>query len=137
MLAIIIEPAKIVGQIEGVVPHLVGGGLFILQYVDDTIIFVEHDLEKLRNLKLILSAFEQLSWLKINFHINELFCFREAQYEAILYAKLFGCGKGQLPINYLGIPIHYRRITNAKWKHVKVRLQKRLSTWKGFSLAED
>jgi hypothetical protein len=34
---------------------------------------MEHDLEKAQNLKLILSAFEQLSGLKINFHKSELF----------------------------------------------------------------
>ena len=36
----------------------------------------------------------------------------------------------QFPITYLGIPIHYRRLTNAEWKHVEERLQKRLSSWK-------
>ena len=82
MLAIIIERAKSDGQIEGVVPHLVDGGLFILQYADDTILFMEHDMEKEKNLKLILSAFEQLSRLKINFHKSELFCFGDAQEEA-------------------------------------------------------
>jgi hypothetical protein len=53
-----------------VIPHLVDGGLSILQYADDTIIFMEHDLEKAKNLKLILSAFEQLFGLKINFRVN-------------------------------------------------------------------
>jgi hypothetical protein len=37
MLAIIIEHAKVDGQIEGVVPHHVDGGLSILQYADNTI----------------------------------------------------------------------------------------------------
>ena len=82
MLAILIEHAKSEGQIEGVIPHLVDGGLSILQYADDTILFMEHDIEKGRNLKLILSAFERLSGLKINFHKSELFCFGEAQAEA-------------------------------------------------------
>ena len=36
MLAIMIERAKVDGQIEGVVNHLVDGGLSILQYADDT-----------------------------------------------------------------------------------------------------
>jgi hypothetical protein len=54
MLAIIIEDAKVDGQIERVVPHLVDGGLYILQYTDDTILFTKHDLEKSRNLNLIL-----------------------------------------------------------------------------------
>ena len=131
MLAVMIERAKVDGQIDGVVNHLVDGGLSILQYVNDTILFMDRDLKKARNLKLILSAFEQLSGLKINFHKSELFCFGEAQDEAHLYAELFGCGLGQFLITYLGIPIHYRRLTNVEWKHIKETLQKRLSSWKG------
>ena len=99
MLAVMIDRAKLDGQIEGVIPHLVDGGLSILQYVDDTILFMEHDLEKAMNMKLILSAFEQLSGLKINFHKSELFCFGKAQEDASLYAELFGCAQGQFPIN--------------------------------------
>jgi ABC-type phosphate transport system ATPase subunit len=48
-------------------------GLSILQYVDDTIIFVDHDIEQARNMKLIICMFEQLSGLKINFHKSEVF----------------------------------------------------------------
>jgi hypothetical protein len=59
-LAVMIEHVKSSGQIEGEIPHLVDGGLSILQYADDIILFMEHDLENPRNLKLILSAFEQL-----------------------------------------------------------------------------
>lgn len=92
---------------------------------------MEHDIEKARNLKLILSAFEQLSGLKINFHKSELFCFGEAQDQANLYADLFGCGQGEFPISYLGIPIYYRRLRNAEWKLIEERLQLILSSWKG------
>jgi hypothetical protein len=51
-----------------------------------------------------LLAFEQLSGLKINFHKSELFYFGDAQDEENHYAELFGCGFGQFPICYLGIP---------------------------------
>src|ERR1041385_4306546 len=105
MLAIMIERAKLDGQIEGVVPHLVDGGLSILQYADDTILFMDHDLDKAVNLNLILSVFEQLSGLKINFHKNELFCFGESQEAATQYAKIFRCEQGQFPIKYMEIPI--------------------------------
>jgi hypothetical protein len=113
-----IERAKNDGLIEGVIPHLIDGGLSILQYVDD----MEHDLEKALNLKLILLAFEQLSGLKINFHKSELFCFGEAQDEVNSYSDLFGCGQGQFPMRCLGIPIHYRILTLAEWKLVEERL---------------
>jgi hypothetical protein len=53
MLAIIINRAKNNGQIARVVPHLVDNGLSILQYVDDILIFMEDDLEKAKNLKLL------------------------------------------------------------------------------------
>jgi hypothetical protein len=89
---------------------------------------MNHDLEKARNLKLILSAFEQLSGLKINFHKSKLFCFGEAKVDANLYAELFGCGLGYFPISYFGIPIHYQRLMLAEWKHVEERLQKRHSS---------
>jgi hypothetical protein len=112
ILAIMIEHAQADGPIEGV-------------------ILMEHDLEKARHLKLILSGFEKLSGLKINFHKSKFFYFGEAQDEAIAYVGLFGCGQGQFPMRYLGIPIHYKRLTNAEWKLVEGRLQKRLSSWKG------
>jgi hypothetical protein len=46
MLAILIERAKNDGQVGGLIPHLVEGGISILQYADDTILFLEHDLQK-------------------------------------------------------------------------------------------
>jgi hypothetical protein len=91
MLAMMIERAKVDGIIEEVIPHLMDGGLSILQYADDIVTFMGHDFEKARNLKLILSGFE-LSDLKINFHKSELFCFDEPQDEVNVYADLCGCG---------------------------------------------
>jgi hypothetical protein len=45
MLALLINRAKADGQIRGVLPHLIDDGLSILQYEDDTIIFIDHDPE--------------------------------------------------------------------------------------------
>jgi hypothetical protein len=135
MLAILIERAKADNQVSGVVPHLVDGGLSILQYADDTILFMEHDLEKARNMKLLLCAFEQLSGLKINFHKSEFFCFGEADENRAFYTELFGCNLGDFPMQYLGIPIHYRKLSNADWKRVEERFEKRLSSWKGKHLS--
>jgi hypothetical protein len=49
MLTLLINRAKI----DGVIPHLVDDGLSILQYVDNTIIFLDHTLSK----KKIVSSF--------------------------------------------------------------------------------
>ena len=60
-------------------PHSVEDGLSILKYADDTLIFMEGNLEQARNMKLLLRAFEQLSGLKINFHKSEMFCYGDAK----------------------------------------------------------
>jgi hypothetical protein len=85
MLAVIISRAKEAEQVHGVVPHLVDEELSILQYADDTIIFIDNDLERAKNMKLLLCVFEQLLGLKINFHKSELFCYGAAKDNPIEY----------------------------------------------------
>jgi hypothetical protein len=99
----------------------VEGGLSILQYTYDMILFKDHDIKKAENLKLI----------KIYFLKSELFFFGEAQEDASQYAKIFGCEQGHFPIRYLAIPIHYQRLSNVEWKHIEEHLEKCLSSWKG------
>ena len=135
MLAIIIKRAKADDQVGGVVPHLVDGGISILQYADDTILFLEHNLEKAQNMKLLFYNFEQLSGLKINFHKSKIFCFGEAKEFEDQYMGLFGCNTGAFPMRYLGIPIHYKKLSNADWLKVQERFEKRLSSWKGKNLS--
>jgi hypothetical protein len=86
MLAILISRAKETEQIKWVVPHLVDEGSLVLQYADDTIIFMDNDLERAKNMKLLLCAFEQLSGLKINFHKSELFCYGATKANQFEYA---------------------------------------------------
>jgi hypothetical protein len=131
MLNLLISRAKEEGQINGLVPHLIGGGISILQYVDDTIIFMEENLEQTTNMKLLLCAFEKLSGLKINFHKSELFCYGQAREMEDQYIELFGCGLGEYPFRYLGIPMHHKKISNAVWKIIEDKFEKKLSSWKG------
>jgi hypothetical protein len=39
-LATMLENAKKAGEIKGLVPHLIEGGITHLQYADDTIVFI-------------------------------------------------------------------------------------------------
>jgi len=116
--------------LSGVVPHLIDGDLSILQYADDTILFMDHNLEHAHNMKTILCAFEQLLGLKINFHKSEIFFFDEVKNYESQYMELFGCNPGTFPICYLGIPIHYRKLSNNDWMKIQERFEKRLSSWK-------
>jgi hypothetical protein len=82
-------------------------------------------------MKLLLSVFEELSRLKINFYKSEVFCFGEAKDYESQYEQLFGCKKGLLPFKYFGIPMHYRKLNNKDWKMIEERIEKKLSSWKG------
>jgi hypothetical protein len=125
MLALLISRAKEDEKITGLIPHLVQDGLSILQYTDDTILFIDHNIEQATNLKLLLCVFEQLLGLKISFHKGELLCYGEVKQYQDQYTKLFGCGMGKYPFKYLGARMHHKKLHNADWKSVGV--QKRLS----------
>jgi hypothetical protein len=47
--------------IAGLISNLIPKGIAILQYADNTIMWLDHDLEKARNMKLLLYMFEQIS----------------------------------------------------------------------------
>ena len=79
MLAIILNRAKQEGLIRGIIPHLIDDGLSILHYADDIVIFLDHDIDLAKNMKLLLCVFEQLSDLKINNHKSNIFCFGQAR----------------------------------------------------------
>ena len=113
MMAVLINRAKQDGQVQDIIPHLVDDGLSILQYTDDTILFMDHDIEHEKNMKLLLSVFEQLSGLKIIFHNSELFGYGAAKEFENEYTELFGCKMGQYPFKYLGITMHHRNLFNS------------------------
>jgi len=46
MLTIFTNRAKEEGQLSGVMPHLVHGGLLVLRYTNNTIALMENDLEQ-------------------------------------------------------------------------------------------
>jgi hypothetical protein len=117
------------GQVGSLIPHLIEGGVSILQYADDTILFMEHDLEKAVNMKLLLCIFEQLLGLKINFYKSEIFCFGNAKDEEHQYKHILGCESGYLPVRYLGVPIHHRKLRNAEWNPVESRFVSKFGCW--------
>lgn len=101
---------------------MVGNGFSILQYADDTTIFMDHDLE-------------QLSGLKINFHKSEIFCYEEAKKYDQIYIVLFGCEIGSYPFRYLGILMHHNKLCSSDWNVIEERFKCKSSTWKAKHLS--
>jgi hypothetical protein len=99
MLAILIARAKEDDQVGGLIPLLVERGVSILQYTnDDTRLFMDDDLPKFVNMKLILCIFEHLSRLKKKFHKSEIFYFGQAKEMKDHDKQIFGCEAGSLPL---------------------------------------
>ena len=72
MLAILIGRAKEAGQVGGLVPHLVDGGVSILQYADDTIIFNPVNCSNKHNTSFIFLAFAKSCSMKM--FVSSAYC---------------------------------------------------------------
>jgi hypothetical protein len=72
-----------------------------------------------------------VSGLKINYHKSDLFCFGWAKNKENIYLSLFGCKKGVYALKYLGISMHFRKLTNNDWKMVEDKIENKLSCSKG------
>jgi hypothetical protein len=42
------------------------------------------------------------------------------------YTELFGCDIGQYPFRYVGIQMHHKRISNADWKIIEEKFEKKI-----------
>lgn len=123
------------GLITGLAANLIPKGVAILQYADDTIICIEDDIEKARNVKLLLYIYEAMSGLKINFLKSEIVMVNGDNNIAQQYADIFNCQVGLFPIRYLGVPVSPSRLHAIDWTPLHDKNGKKLDIWKGGSLS--
>ena len=116
-------------MIKGLVPHLFEGGLTHLQYADDTVLLLQFDLQTLRNVRVILSCYEAMSGMKINFEKSEIFSVGLSTVEMNVVAEMLGCKSGVLPMKYLGMPVSCHKISKAQLSYVCEKIEKRLGIW--------
>ena len=67
------------GLITGLISHIIPNGVAILQYADDTIVFLKHDINGAVHMKLLLYLFEMLAGLKINFKKSDFFMINDEE----------------------------------------------------------
>jgi hypothetical protein len=77
--------------VTGMAEILVDKGVAILQYADDTVMCLKDNMEKARNVKLMLYLFEQMSGLKINFKNSETILIGGDNNLTTQYVDLFNC----------------------------------------------
>jgi hypothetical protein len=71
---------------------------------------LENDVEKARNVNLLLYIYEQMSGLKINFEKSEVLLIGGDNNLALEYPDIFNCQIGMPPLRYLGVPISARKL---------------------------
>lgn len=123
------------GLITGLADNLIPNGVAILQYADDTILCLENNLEKARNVKLLLYMYELISGLKINFLKSEVVLINGDDIISREYAEIFNCQVGLFPIKYLGVPVSPSRLHVIDWVPLEDKNKKKLDIWKGGSMS--
>jgi hypothetical protein len=106
-------------------------GIISMQYADDTLLFLESKMENIQNLKWLLSCFEQLSGMRINFHKCDLVPINVECEEAQLFSQTLSCKLGKFPMNYLGAPLHYKKLRKEDLQPVVDKVIKKGGGWRG------
>jgi len=117
--------------ISGLLPQVMGGGVVSLQYADDTLLFLEDDIEKAQTLKWLLVCFEKMSGMKINYDKSDLLTIGLSPDSANNYAKVFCCKLSDFPIKYLGVPLHFTKLRRVDLQPVIDKIIKRIAGWRG------
>ena len=67
---------------------------------------------------MILSCYEDMSGMKINFEKSEIFSLGLSTIEQNVAAEMLGCKIGALPMKYLGMPVSCHKISKAQLSYV-------------------
>jgi Reverse transcriptase (RNA-dependent DNA polymerase) len=104
-------------------------------YADDTIFFLQTDLNNIEAVMCALLAFEALSGIKINYLKTKLVPIHLTDGEASHFAKLLGCKVSSFPLKYLGVPLYDKKHRTCDWDVMLAKIHTQLSNWKGSLLS--
>ncbi|GJQ91568.1 putative RNA-directed DNA polymerase, eukaryota, reverse transcriptase zinc-binding domain protein [Tanacetum coccineum] len=116
---------------------LVKEGLYnaFADVVDDMIITTGWNARDLENIICVLHVFYLALGFKINIHKSNIYGIGVNEDEVYNMASNAGCIAGNIPFNYLGLPIRSNMKSIASWKMLIDCFRSRLSTWKASLLS--
>jgi hypothetical protein len=104
----------------------------ILQYANDTLIFLQGEVDQLLFLKNLLNRFGESTGLKVNFDKSFMVPINVQEDDFTQLANVFGCSKGSLPFTYLGLPLSFSRPTVADFWPLVTKCERRLVSISSF-----
>ncbi|XP_017245327.1 uncharacterized protein LOC108216978 [Daucus carota subsp. sativus] len=127
--------AEEAGVFQGIRLGNEGGTVSHLQYADDTVIFVENNIEAIKGVKRVLQGFEILSGLKINYSKSKLYGFNNSKEEIQEWSAAIGCFPGEDSFQYLGLELAKSPKRVQFWDPLLDKTKKKLAGWKGRSVS--
>ncbi|XP_050227685.1 uncharacterized protein LOC126677214 [Mercurialis annua] len=128
---IMMDKAKELGLIEGISIQDYHESLSLLQFADDTLLFIPYNLEMVRNLLRILRCFELVSGLRINFQKSSIIGLNVSDNDLNAAAMILNCKTEKLPFDYLGMPLSNKPLKIAHLAPLRQNFCNRFAQWKG------
>ncbi|XP_026383814.1 uncharacterized protein LOC113279336 [Papaver somniferum] len=100
ILSLMLKKAASDNLISGFKVSQNGTTISHLQFADDLVVFLNDDELQVQNLKHILTVFEMISGLKVNYRKSTMVGLGQL-HNGEVFADSFGCSSSQLPMNYL------------------------------------
>jgi hypothetical protein len=84
-----------------------------------------------RNWKWLLTCFEQMSGMRINYHKSDLLPINMDVSEVNLFAQFFGCKLVEFRFTYLRVPLHFSKLRKEDVEPIFDKIIKRIAGWMG------
>lgn len=69
--------------------------------------------------------------MRVNFHKSEVIAMNMSNESAHDISHLFACPIGNLPIKYLGVPLHYENLSRDDIQPLVDKMLKKIASWRG------
>jgi hypothetical protein len=126
-----LSKVALIGHVYGLLTNLPLGEVISLQYADDTMLFLSHDIEEACHLKWLMVYFEQLSEMKINYNKSDMTTINLEEDETHQMAQIFFCKMGTFPFQYLGVLLHHEKSKRDDIQTVVDTAINRIQGWRG------
>ncbi|XP_026400176.1 uncharacterized protein LOC113296053 [Papaver somniferum] len=112
-LTVIMLKVQANGHLNGFQVSMGGTKISHLQFVDDTLIFLEVNINQVKFLRILVLCFELLTGLHVNFLKSHMYGV-DYDGDMSIFTSLLGCYNSTLPITYLELPLgdKYKGSTN-------------------------
>jgi hypothetical protein len=127
LLQSIINKAHSIGLLGLPLPNRDVNHFPIVQYADDTLLFMQADARQLLCLKALLQSFADSTGLKVNYHKSCLVPINVAESKIPHLIGVFGCSLGAMPFTYLGLPLGTTKPLVRDFAPLICRIERRMS----------